>query len=278
MIGLIKPSQLDIDRAFAKVKREIEREGGSQEIIYFGHEPRYRRNIKRIVELTFPGATLLDIGSHYLHQAAILSEVGYHVLGMDVAEFAGVERIKKRAQLFNIQNTIVDRFDRGDFLNGYEDQIDLVVFSEIQEHITFNPIRFWRRIYHLLKIGGKIFLTTPNSLTAWKMASTVKRLLLLRGSGITVEGILGTVTYGHHWKEYSAYELRRLFQVLSPDFDVSITAYELRPFEKWTGLKAGLRDIVRRTSAIFPLFQEELEAVITLRGRSAWHADPPDYF
>lgn len=278
MIDLKKPSQLDIDRAFAKVMREIESEGCAQEIGYFGHEARYRRNIKRIVELTAPGATLLDIGSHFLHQAAILSELGYRVIGMDVAEFAGVELIKKRALNFKIQNHVVDRFDRGDFLNGYEDQIDLVVFSEIQEHITFNPIRFWQRIYHLLKIGGEIYLTTPNSLTVWKMANALKRLLSLRGYGITVEEILGSVTYGHHWKEYSAYEIRLLFQALSPDFNVSITAYELRPFEKWIGLKAGMRDIARRTSTLFPPFKEELEAVITLRGRSAWHVDPPDYF
>lgn len=278
MIDLKKPSQLDIDRAFAKVKREIESEGGVQENNYFGHEARYRRNINRILELTAPGTTLLDIGSHFLHQAAVLSELGYRVLGMDVAEFAGVERIKKRALNFKIQNHVVDRFDRGDFLHGYEDQVDLVVFSEIQEHITFNPIRFWQRIYHLLKIGGAIYLTTPNSLTAWKMASALKRLLSLRGYGITVEEILDNVTYGHHWKEYSAYELRLLFQTLSPDFDVSIAAYELRSFERWIGLKAGMRDMVRRASTLLPPFKEELEAVITLRGRSAWHVDPPDYF
>lgn len=278
MIDLKKTSQLDIDRAFAKVKREIESEGGTQESGYFGHEARYRRNINRILALTAPGATLLDIGSHLLHQAAVLSELGYRVIGMDVAEFAGVDLIKKRALNFKIQNHVVDRFDCGDFLNGYEDQIDLVLFSEIQEHITFNPIRFWQRIYHLLKIGGEIYLTTPNSLTVWKMANAIKRLLLLRGYGITVEEILDRVTYGHHWKEYSAYELRYLFLALSPDFDVSITAYELRPFEKWIDLKAGMRDMVRRASALFPPFREELEAVITLRGRSAWHMKPPEYF
>ena len=194
MIDLNVPNQSDIDRAFAKVKREIESEGCVQDIGYFGHEARYRRNINRILELTSIGATLLDVGSHYLHQAAVLTELGFRVLGMDVAEFAGADQIKRRALKFKIQNNVVDRFDRGEFLNGYEDQIDLIVFSEIQEHITFNPIRFWQRIYHLLKIGGKIYLTTPNSLTAWKMASALKRLLSLQGYGIGVEEILGDNT------------------------------------------------------------------------------------
>ena len=273
-----KASQLDVDKAFAKVRREIATEGGVQEIGYFGHEARYKRNINRILDLTTPGAILLDIGSHFLHQAAVLSELGYRVIGMDVAEFASVELIKQRARNFDIQNHAVDRLDRGDFLKGYENQIDLVVFSEIQEHITFNPIRFWQQIYHLLKIGGVIYLTTPNSLTVWKMANALKRLLTLRGYGITVEEIVDRVTYGHHWKEYSAYELRRLFRALSPDFDVTISPYELRSFEKLIGLKAGVRNLVRRASSSLPLFREELEAVITLTGRSAWHVEPPDYF
>lgn len=277
-MDLIMPNLSEIDRAFAKVKREVESEGWAHDIGYFGHEARYRRNINRILELTSPGATLLDIGSHFLHQAAVLSELGYHVLGMDVTEFSGVDLIRKRALKFKIQNHVVDRFDRGDFLCGYEDQIDLVVFSEIQEHITFNPAQFWQRIYQLLKISGKIYLTTPNSLTAWKMANGLKRLLSLQGYGIGVEEILDRVTYGHHWKEYSAHELRLLFRTLSSDFDVAITAYELRPFEKWIDLKSGLRDTVRRVSALFPPFREELEAVITLKERSVWRVDPPNYF
>lgn len=270
--------KLDIERAFTKVKRMIECEGGVQEKNYFVHEARYRRNINRIVELTAPGATLLDVGSHFLHQDIVLAELGYHVIGMDVAEFAGDDKIKKRAQDFKIQNHVVERFDQGGFLNGYEDHIDLVVFTEIQEHITFNPIRFWQRIYHLQKIGGKIYLTTPNSLTILKMINVLKRLFLSEGYGIKVKEILDTVTYGHHWKEYSAYELRLLFETLSPDFDVAITSYQLRRVETLTGPKARIRSTVRRISALFPRFREELEAVITLRERSGWHKDSPAYF
>lgn len=278
MLSQTVPTQLDIDRAFSKVKHEIECAGSSQEAGYYGHEARYRRNIARILELVPPGAVILDVGSHFLHQAAVLSELGYQVIGMDVPEFSDVDRTKSRAVKFKIQNCVVARFDHGTFLDGYESGIDLVLFSEIQEHITFNPIPFWRRIHQLLKIGGKIYLTTPNSLTLWKVASGLKKLLSLKGYGIGVEEILDRVTFGHHWKEYSAYELRQLFRALSPDFDVAITSYELRESEKWVDLKAALRDMTRRASSRFAPFREELEAVITLRSRSVWRIEAPEYF
>ena len=276
--------QVEIDSAFCLVKQEIERNGGAQDLGYFGHEARYRRTIGKILELVSPGATILDVGSHFLHQAEVLSYLGYRVLGMDVPEFADLQQIKNRALKFNIHNCVVDRFDRGDFLAGYEDQIDLVVFTEIQEHITFNPIQFWHRIWQLLKIGGKIYLTTPNSLTVWKIASACKKMLLLKGIGIGIEDILRAVTYGHHWKEYSAYELRLLFEMLSPDWSIEITPYDLTPLgsgSKWEdlkGLKPRVREIVRRTSSLMPRFKEQLEAVITLRQRSVWQTKSPDYF
>lgn len=44
--------------------------------------------------------------------------------------------------------------------------------------------------------------------------------MLLTGPGIgtTVEDILSFGTYGHHWKEFSPAELKRYFEMLSPDF------------------------------------------------------------
>jgi 2-polyprenyl-6-hydroxyphenyl methylase/3-demethylubiquinone-9 3-methyltransferase len=82
------------------------------------------------------------------------------------------------------------------------EDFDVVVFTEILEHITFTPVLFWRRIYKLLKVGGSIYLTTPNALTPWKMLHVVKRLVTQNGVGITTPEIFHTVTFGHHWKEF----------------------------------------------------------------------------
>jgi hypothetical protein len=52
---------------------------------------------------------------------------------------------------------------------------------------------------------------------------------------------MGTGTYGHHWKEYSAAEMRTYFSLLSDDFQVVRTgSLDLEPvplsrrFMQWT--------------------------------------------
>jgi hypothetical protein len=47
------------------------------------------------------------------------------------------------------------------------------------------------------------------------------RFLRGDGGGIPVEEILGMRTYAHHWREYSLAEIKRYFQLLSPDFVIT---------------------------------------------------------
>lgn len=48
-----------------------------------------------------------------------------------------------------------------DFSQGREAQFDIVMASEIIEHLE-NPRHFARECFRLLKSGGKVFLSTPN--------------------------------------------------------------------------------------------------------------------
>jgi 2-polyprenyl-6-hydroxyphenyl methylase/3-demethylubiquinone-9 3-methyltransferase len=264
-----------ISEAMASLRTLVEREGTRVEIDYLTHEPRYRRTLARVLELAAPGSVVLDIGSHFLHLSFLLRQLGYRVIGLDVPDF--VEPFRERARRFEIENHAEARFERGEFLRGAESSIDFVLFCEIQEHITFNPVLFWKRIYELLRVGGKIYLTTPNSVNTWQVLSNLKRSVLLQGSGLSIEAILGTVTYGHHWKEYSGSELRELFARLSPDFETQIEYYSLREPEPWTDAKSIARDIVRRASSRVPALREELEAVVTLKAKTRWVAQPPSY-
>jgi 2-polyprenyl-6-hydroxyphenyl methylase/3-demethylubiquinone-9 3-methyltransferase len=271
-------NEAEAKQALARVRAAVMHGGSANDIAYLAHERRYLRTATRILELLPRGATVLDVGSHYLHQAALLSTLGYRVIGMDVSAFAEVAAIRARAEHFKIQNVTVERFEDGDFLRGMDDAIDLVLFCEIQEHITFNPVRFWRRIYDLMKVGSKILLTTPNSMRLWHVLSVIKRALLREGAGLPVRSILGSVTYGHHWKEYSASEIVELFSRLSPDFEVEIDFYHDRPFERWSSIKSAVRDASRRLATRIAPLSEEIEAVITLRERSTWLVEPPQFY
>ena len=102
-----------------------------------------------------------------------------------------------------------------------ENHFDLILFTEIMEHITFNPVDMWKAIFRVMKPGGKIILTTPNYYHIGGRAWDLKRFLFKYGGGITPEQILNVPTYGPHWKEFSANEIRNYFKLLSPDFKIS---------------------------------------------------------
>jgi 2-polyprenyl-3-methyl-5-hydroxy-6-metoxy-1,4-benzoquinol methylase len=226
---------------------------------------RFLYSVKRITQICPAPCTVLDIGSHYLHQAALLSLLGYKVIGMDVPLFTRPSFIQERAALMNIENISSEAHQSGEFLLDREGQFDLVICTEILEHIAFNPVAFWRRIWTLLSPKGTVYLTTPNSFRARALLKTIFRLLTFQGVGISINEVLSTITYGHHWKEYSCSEIKQYFRKLSPDFSVRTRTY---PDSESLGTLKG------RTLELVAPFRTNIEAVISLSGKSKF-ADSP---
>jgi 2-polyprenyl-6-hydroxyphenyl methylase/3-demethylubiquinone-9 3-methyltransferase len=179
-----------------------------------------------------------------------------------------------------VHNHSVADIQSGTFLPATEDSFDLIVFTEIMEHITFNPVLFWRRIYQLLKVGGAIYITTPNALTPWKILATVKNALTLRGAGLPMHRIFDTVTYGHHWKEYTGHEMRGYFKALNPDFDVTVSYFGLDTEPRRAGalsIKTMARYLVNSAARIIPAFRDQIEVVVRLSRKTLWTLEPPDF-
>jgi 2-polyprenyl-6-hydroxyphenyl methylase/3-demethylubiquinone-9 3-methyltransferase len=144
------------------------------------------------------GNRILDIGAHWLHNAICYAISGFDVTASDLA----------------VNNTL-----------SYPAVISLaknygILFAEILEHITFNPIKMWSALYRLLRPGGRIILTTPNYHVAAFLEDATN---LLRGKscGISISTLLEINTFGPHWKEYSATDIREYFERLSPDFRIN---------------------------------------------------------
>ena len=236
---------------------------------YFAQQlPRYRRTLRRLQHLRPTPCRVLDIGSHYLHQAVLLSELGHEVWGIDVPLFAQAPFVQARASTFGVRNESVEALADGTFLPGREGGFDLIVFTEILEHITFNPVRFWERVHALLAPGGIVYVSTPNALRPVAWLRQAGRLLAFRGIGLGIDDVLGSVTYGHHWKEYSAWELRRYFALLSPDFGSRSTG--TRPI--WTAPPAGAAAL-RRCSPPCPAGAPTSRRWFAARGpRASWPA------
>ncbi|MBJ7391735.1 MAG: methyltransferase domain-containing protein, partial [Chthoniobacterales bacterium] len=90
---------------------------------------------------------------------------------------------------------------------------DLIILTEVLEHLNFNPIALLREFARVLKPGGQVYCATPN------LANIHNRVNLLRGRGIMnpVEHLVlnlkpGTgMAVGLHWREWSKLEMVQLF-------------------------------------------------------------------
>lgn len=270
---------LEIKKTIDQVKKIIIDNGSPGELVYFNyHEKRYSRMANSMIKNVRNGGYVLDIGSHYLHSSMILSLLGFKVVGMDVSEFWAMQFVKERAQKFNIESVVQDDLQLLNANDFGHNRFDGILFTEILEHITFNPVNFWHQIYHLLKDKGKIYISTPNALSSTGILRALKNLLSFRGLGIPVEMIFSQVTYGHHWKEYSARELRKYFTLLTDGFYVDLKRYGYQKFDK-RSLVYWIWSMVRLLGDLTYIFSSDLEAVITLDKSSThlWKLKTPSY-
>jgi 2-polyprenyl-3-methyl-5-hydroxy-6-metoxy-1,4-benzoquinol methylase len=166
-----------------------------------------------------PGGRVLDVGAHWLHQAVMWRQAGFDVTAVDLPGTFAVPSVQNVAHALTIPMIACPDLEHAEELHAIPaDSMDVVLFTEIFEHITFNPIHFWRQIYRILAPNGRIVVTTPNYYS-WKgRAWQFLRYMSGKGGGISVDQVLQKHTYAHHWREYSRKEVLRYFQLLSPDF------------------------------------------------------------
>lgn len=88
-----------------------------------------------------------------------------------------------------------------------KDTYDLVVFCEIIEHLTVDPVHSLVQINRILKKGGHMIITTPNALRYENIAK------LMLGKNI-YDHYSGYGAYGRHNREYTPEELRLLVEAL----------------------------------------------------------------
>lgn len=200
-------------------------DSGGTDLPYLrAHLPRYLATQREFLA-SWPGAAgtrLLDIGAHWLHQALLYARAGFQVTALDLPftlEHGSVQQLARQHAVRLLPNADLERPTA--LAACADDQFDAVLFCDILEHITFNPVGMWRQIHRVLRPGGRIVVTTPNYYALRGRALRPLRLLSGGGGGIGVERILSTPTHGHHWKEYSRREVARYFRLLSPDFRIA---------------------------------------------------------
>jgi len=190
---------------------------------------------------------ILDVASHWLHNALLYARDGFNVTCCDlVGREIGHESVKQLAKDNNIKLVTYDSLENPFELESLEENyFDIVMFTETIEHITFNPVKMWSIFYKLMKIGGKIVITTPNYFYKdGAFIKDLKQLLKFRSSGLVIDNLLDYHTYSHHWKEYSAKDIECYFNRLSPDFRIAELLY--------VDFSEGNKDNWKQNNSYFP--------------------------
>lgn len=164
---------------------------------------------------------ILDIASGWLHNSVLYAMEGFDVTCCDLNGRAfDRSSVRSMARDFKIKLISYETLENPVELDVVgENTVDILMFTEVIEHITFNPVIMWKIFYKLLKNRSKIIITTPNYyFRKGSFAKDVAKILQLRSSGIDIDTILELKTYAHHWKEFSARDIDYYFRKLSPDF------------------------------------------------------------
>jgi 2-polyprenyl-6-hydroxyphenyl methylase/3-demethylubiquinone-9 3-methyltransferase len=252
---------------YREITEFFSRHGGTSDKYLDDHYLRFRSTLQEFCPLhDARGQHVLDVGAHWLHQAVIWRQAGFEIVAMDLPGTLQEPRIRSVASELDISLLPCEDMEQANELAQLPDSsIDVVLFTEILEHITFNPVGFWRHIHRILKPGGRILITTPNYYS-WK-GRAWQPLRFLRGYGgsISVDEVLGKHTYAHHWREYSAGEIVRYFGLLSPDFRVA----KLRLMRSYRLSDVPWKRAVQRLLDICPLLRPNIHAEIELTGKHA---------
>ena len=191
------------------------------------HESRYKtilgylRDLGNFGDLTKP-IKILDVGCFPYHMGAALEMMGAEVWGIASRH----EPIKnKRIAILNIET------DRFPYKNNF---FDLVLCSEVVEHLPHSPVPAIREMYRVTKPGGHILITTPNI----NRSINQGKMLLGKAPVYSIDAFLenegrGSNLYHRHNREYTLGELTKLarhagWQLTKASHFVSYTPFRRR--------------------------------------------------
>jgi SAM-dependent methyltransferase len=167
-----------------------------------------------------PPAKVVELGSAPGDQIAALARLGYDATSVDLGaaedewgsgQFGYFRALLAEAGVKNIT------WDLEVTPYPFQDEeFDAVVLTEVLEHLREYPARSLGEILRILRPGGRLYLTTPNS------AYIVNRLRLLAGRTVhtSLADWIGGLPHARHAREYTFSEINHLlahvgFRVLS---------------------------------------------------------------
>lgn len=194
-----------------------------RELEYFRiHQDRYVHVITEVMNAGVPeGGRILDVGCYPLHVFTALTEMGYDMYGISSTH----EPVKN--------NHVVVANIETDPLPFKRNFFDLIICSEVMEHLIVSPLIYLEKFKHVLAKNGKLLITTPNAAGLHKRIP----LLLGRSSYFPLEELYrtkpgdGSVYYRHN-REFTLQELVEVVEKSGLSVETQKTIAVYGPFRK----------------------------------------------
>lgn len=126
---------------------------------YFHHSlDRYIDILRRVPKVSSGSA--LEVGCGYGDISTILAKLGYTVYATDLLGDHTRRKMEDRISKYNInfqQNNI-----EAEPLPFEDCWFDVVIFSEVLEHLNYSPLIPMKELCRVLKNGGRLIISTPN--------------------------------------------------------------------------------------------------------------------
>lgn len=162
------------------------------------HEVRYKTILGHIGNLSYLGRLkILDVGCYPYHLGSALEKLGHDVYGI-ASEHEPMQ--SKKIKVCNIES------DKFPFKDNF---FDLVIFSEVLEHLPQSPAFALKEMLRVTKPGGHLLVTTPN------IARSINRIKLLFGKSVTYplsQVLENSNIYHRHNREYTMDEFIELMK------------------------------------------------------------------
>ena len=175
------------------------------------HRARYKYILDKVGKLA--KGEMLDVGCYPDHLSKALEKQGWKVWGI----CSTFEKIRsKKVKAINIEK---DRWP-------FEDKsMDLIIMTEIIEHLVGEPKKYLEEAYRILNDKGKILITTPN-VVRWQ---NLINLILGRNIYFPLFQLEQQIYYRHN-REYTMDELKKVleknkFKIIETSFFVGYPPY-----------------------------------------------------
>lgn len=201
------------------------------------HIKRYQYILAKIKKLNLsPRAKILDIGVYPPHLFRTLKLSDYRLFGISSPH----QPIKdSQVKILNIETQKLP-YRQGTF--------DLVLFTEILEHLSTHPQLLFSRIKKILKPNGLLLLTTPNVIRSQNLFS----LILGKNIYFPLEQLNQHPNHRHQ-REYTLSELRSTlrssgFKILQKSYFISYS-----PFRHKNKIDPFLLKVIKLFNFLFML-------------------------